>query len=210
MIIEALLLGLSTGAYCLFSCAPVVTPLFLSVEPNRKKSFKMVSFFLSGRLAGYLVFGVAIGLAGVSINRNLNPEHNIFIGSIISIVTGLLLVLAGLNFQFPKLPVCRILSRYITPGRNSFVFGLFTGVNVCPPFLGAASRVMDKGGVIYGLVFFLIFFIATSIYFMPYLGVSFITKRIKPLKEIARFSMLIIGFYILVFRGFINLLKVIL
>lgn len=207
MIIEALLLGLSTGAYCLFSCAPVVTPLFLSIEPDRKQSSRMVAYFLSGRLTGYLIFGAVIGFAGVAINNSLNVEHNKIFGGTVSIIVGAILLLSGLNFQFPKIPVCRLLNKYITPKRNSFIFGLFTGVNVCPPFLGAASRIMDKGGVLYGLIFFLIFFLATSIYFMPYLGVSFLTKRIEPLKEIARFSMLIIGSYILVFRGIINLVK---
>lgn len=207
MIIEALLLGLSTGAYCLFSCAPVVTPLFMSVEPEKKYSYRMVTLFLSGRLSGYLIFGILSGITGGLLNNSLNPKYNVIFGSVVSLIIGAILILSGLKFQLPKLSICKYLYKLTNPVKGAYIFGLFTGVNVCPPFIGAATRVINNGGIMYGLLFFLIFFIATSLYFLPYLGVSFLTKKIEPLKEIARFSMLIIGFYIFVYRGIIELLK---
>lgn len=209
MIIEALLLGLSTGAYCLFSCAPVVTPLFMSTEPEKKYSSQMLINFLSGRLTGYLIFGIISGFTGGLISSNLNPIYNEILGAIISILIGIILILSGLNFQFPRLSFCKYIFKFTSPVKSSYFFGLFTGVNVCPPFVGAATRVFNNGGIIYGFLFFLIFFLATSIYFLPYLGVSFLTKKIEPLKEIARFSMLIIGSYIFVYSGIIEVLKII-
>lgn len=209
MIIEAILLGLSTGSYCLFSCAPIVTPMFLSVEPELRQSKNMVFNFLFGRLSGYIFFGIILGMTGGYINSSLSDTSlNLFKG-IVSMIVGSLLLMSGLKFQFPKLNICKVIGRFVSPVKGSYIFGLLTGVNVCPPFLGAATRVMSKGGVINGIIFFSIFFVFTSLYFLPYLGVPFLIKKIEPLQEIARISMLLIGFYISLFSGLLEIFKII-
>lgn len=207
MFLEASFLGLSTGAYCLFSCSPVLAPFFISQQAKQKIITKMVCLFLGGRLAGYLLFGLLAGLTGNWLNQELSTENLVLFKGCVSVVVGLLLIASGLRLQFPHFSICKLFNRTVTSDKSAFLFGILTGVNLCPPFIGAATRIMNKGGVLYGAGFFLIFFLTTSLYFLPYIGITALTKRKKELILIARFSMLIIGAYILLFSGVFELIS---
>ena len=51
--------------------------------------------------------------------------------------------------------------------KTIFTAGMLTGVTLCPPLLLAISLAMENGSPWRGILFFVIFFLATSIYVVP-------------------------------------------
>ena len=80
LIIKALLLGLSTGIFCLSYCLPVIVPLVLSQEQKMRQSFWLVGKFVGGRLLGYLLFGALVGYLGFRVQSKL--VHNLVLGAL--------------------------------------------------------------------------------------------------------------------------------
>lgn len=64
---EGFLLGLSNGTTCLAHCAPVIVPYFLGEGNNTRRNILSLSGSLSGRLVGYLFFGIIAWLFGTAI-----------------------------------------------------------------------------------------------------------------------------------------------
>ena len=60
MILEAILLGLSTGTYCTMYCAPVLIPFLSGTEKvSYKRNSGLIGAFLGGRLVTYFILGAA-------------------------------------------------------------------------------------------------------------------------------------------------------
>lgn len=55
---KGFLLGLANGTSCLTLCAPVLVPYLLNEGDNVRRSLVTLGKFLTGRLLGYLVFGL--------------------------------------------------------------------------------------------------------------------------------------------------------
>lgn len=204
-ILESLILGLTTGAYCFFNCAPVVAPQLLANGDTFNSAKRNVIGLLLGRLSGYLLVGFLSGLAGSYILESLGVTGSKILLSTISILTGSVLILSGIRLILIKKGSCNKFCSSFKSSRSSYLLGLLAGVNLCPPFLTAILRVISEGGIGYGLIYFFFFFTATTIYFLPYLGIPFLNKRIKPLKDISTISMFIVGTYLLLFRGVLSL-----
>lgn len=204
LIVESLLLGLTTGAYCLLSCSPMITPLFLFKGDSYKKSGTMVAHFLLGRLSGYVIIGILSGLAGSFIMELLSAKAKTIFSVLVSLITGGILIFSGLKRTRTDKKECKRVSGFIKGSHSSFVVGILTGVSLCPPFITAITRVLDRGGVAYGLLFFLLFYLSTSIYFLPLIGSTFLSKRIPALREISKYALIIMGAYILIFRGILG------
>ncbi len=194
-VVKAFLLGLSTGAVCLGYCAPVFLPMMLAEERRSFRS-KLAPFlqFVGGRFVAYLVFGLLVGWAGERF-RSKSPDLIIglsFLG------LAVLLVLYGLLGSFPSLGLCRALSPLWKKVKAPFFFGIFMGFNLCPPFLAAFADVFVAGRVSYGLVFFFVFFIVTSLFLTPFLLVGYLATS-ATLRTIARFAALLMGVLFLFF-----------
>jgi hypothetical protein len=56
-----------------------------------------------------------------------------------------------------------------------------------------------------GFFYFIFFYIGTLPFFLPLLGIPFITKRIAVVKQIARITQMLTGIYFVVFVGLIPL-----
>ncbi|MFA6003192.1 MAG: sulfite exporter TauE/SafE family protein [Elusimicrobiota bacterium] len=161
-------LGLATGPYCFMSCAPILLPcLCAEGEPALAANLKAVDRFLAGRLLAYLVFGAAAGALGAA----LGPTMPAWLpAAALGLTAGLMLLYAGMK-NFPQLSFCLAAARWIKPGALPFWLGLMTGLNVCPPFLTGLVVVLTLGSALSGLAFFGTFFMATSLYVLPVLGV---------------------------------------
>jgi len=202
MIHEGLLLGVSTGTYCVVSCAPVALPFIFSEEISGwKQNVKYVSLMLLGRLAAYVAVGFLIGaLGGYAVNyldpaiqRKLLGFSNIFIGA--------LMLATGLMYNFPGKSVCQKFKSLYRPEWGSLLYGLFTGLNICPPFFMAAARVFGKGDGLDGMLYFLMFFIGTSIYFLPLIGVHLFKKHLGTVRLVARLTLILLGTYFFLVEG---------
>ncbi|MEO0079018.1 MAG: sulfite exporter TauE/SafE family protein [candidate division WOR-3 bacterium] len=197
LVLKAFLLGLSTGVFCIGFCLPLVGPVLLSDEKaGITRSASRIGLFLVGRLAAYLVFGIVFGALGARLSQVL-PTRFLLIGMVYCLL-GMLAIVFGLVQSFPHFGLCRLALPCVNSGWYLAVLGFLAGINLCPPFLLALTAVLESGGVLRGALFFLVFFMATSVYFLPLLFSS-LASRFSSLRFAARVAAVLAGAY------FINL-----
>ncbi len=202
MIQEGLLLGLSTGSFCAISCAPVAVPFIFSEEIDGwKQNAGLVGLMLLGRLVAYIGVGFLVGAMGGYALRYLDPEIQRRLLAVSNAFIGALMIAAGLMHNFPGLKFCRKFKSVYRPGWGSLFYGFFTGLNICPPFFMAASRVFGRGDGGSGMLYFAMFFLGTSVYFLPLLGVHLFKNRLQTVRLIARLVLILLGAYYLLFQG---------
>lgn len=207
--LAAFLLALSTGPFCLLSCTSIVVPVFLSSDIDARRNFRYGMLFLLGRLIGYMLFACVLWIAGLKILPMLQSGIGYLLHALLYIILGLLMVLSGLIYNFPKLKICEILSINKKAREKAVVFGLITGLNLCPPFLTASAQVLSHPNFLQGILFFFVFFIVTSVFFLPFFGIFWIQKRIESIRFISRITLLIIGFYFLIMEGILPVIRMI-
>ncbi|MCP4351220.1 MAG: sulfite exporter TauE/SafE family protein [Desulfobacterales bacterium] len=165
MIAEAFALGLSTGAFCMGFCAPVLMGLLFSRQNRWTDNLKSIGLFLAGRLFAYLLFGVITFMMGKILNSHQVFANLLPIGEIL---LGLLMLIYSVNMNFPHWSVCQKTLKCSEGKGAVFAAGIFTGMNLCPPFILAVSTAIRTGSLANSLVFFFIFFLATSLYLLPF------------------------------------------
>jgi sulfite exporter TauE/SafE len=127
MIVEAIsqgiLLGLSTGIFCLVTCAPIYVPYVLSEDRKLQRNMLAIRELAAERLIAYLLFGLVVGILGTQIN---GPWLNKAVG-----VAMILLSVTMLTFvmvkKWPHFGLCRLSKKYVN---YPFFFGFLTGINV--------------------------------------------------------------------------------
>ena len=200
--LDGFILGLSSGIYCATSCAPVILPLvFGEDQASGKKNVAMVGLFMLGRFFGYVAAGFILGAIGAYAVSYLDPVTARMFRRISHGLAGAFLLLGGLLHNFPELKVCEVYKKMYRPGRNALILGLITGFSLCPPFFAAAAKVFGTHGSFSGAVYFLLFSLGTSVYFLPLLGVHFLFKHLGKIQMVARMAMILIGVYYLLFIG---------
>ena len=187
LFVEAALLGLSTGIYCLGYCLPVLFPLFMGEErPSLIKRSCILLKFSGGRLIAYLLFGAVVGYSGEKV---FNPLVQKII-AISMILLSILLIIYGVSNRSP-VKVCQF-SWLFNRIKLPFVFGFLTGFNICPPFLLAISYVSGLADLIKGVYFFLVFFLITNLYLVLLVLAGHFSKY-RQMRGIARTSAVISG-----------------
>ncbi|MBN2533392.1 MAG: sulfite exporter TauE/SafE family protein [Spirochaetales bacterium] len=196
--VEAFILGLSTGPLCIASCAPVLVPFFASADRMKVKTDIMrMGLFMAGRLLGYLVTGLAAGLVGQAISPLFNSKTE----SVMSIVMGILLFLFGIIRNFPGIKFCEFFQRNRMTSSFVIIFGIVTGLSICPPFIAAFASSSAAGGIGLSILYFLFFFFGTSIFIFPLFLAGFIS-RVEELKGGARVCLFLTGIWFCV-KGFL-------
>ncbi len=188
VIIKGIVLGLSTGVFCLGYCLPVVLPLVFAEKHPWKNRAGIIFKFCMGRMAAYLTVG---GLAGYLGDVFLHNAFRRFM-SIILVILSIFLILHGLHKGFPQFRLCCLLQKFFPNANLSFILGIFTGFNICPPFLIAVTYVFSLGKVFAGMLFFLIFFITTSFYLVPLVFAGYFSKFDK-IRWVAQLSAIVAG-----------------
>ena len=194
MILESFVLGLSQGLICMGICFPVMGLFLLGKEQSFSSSGKLLVLFLAGRLSGYLVFALISALLGKALWGM--PFLN-FLFPCVYFLLGLLMVVYGLSrFSFPG-HFCHYLNRtYDSPFYILFV-GWVTGINLCPPFMGLFVLSVEKADIGKSLLSFSSFFAATSLYLIPLVFLSRLTKR-KTVRHSAALASFAAGIYFMV------------
>lgn len=192
VILEPLLAGLATGLFCCASCYPVLVPVFAAEERNVGATFRVWLQFLLGRLAGYLLFGAVVGWLG----ERFDDIWLAKVSAVVLMAMALLLVFYALGFRKPAFSLCAAGTRrgQALPA----TLGFLLGINVCPPFLMSLAYVFTLHSMARGIVYFLVFFCATSLYFTPLLFVGWL-GRMKEFRWAARASALAVGVLFLVY-----------
>jgi cytochrome c-type biogenesis protein len=200
---DALILGLSSGASCLASCAPFFLPV-LAVEggSGRARRSGLLSLFLAGRLAAYIAVGALAGYLGALAAGFLSPELDRALlrtgwalGGIVLLAGGL----AGLEGH----AFCRRLAAREKPGLSALVLGVAAGLNICPPFIAAAGRAAALGAL-GGAAYFALFFVGTSSWMLPLALLPRLRAKAAELRAVARLAMIMLGFYFLIVLGLLG------
>jgi Uncharacterized conserved protein len=198
--VDALILGLSSGASCLASCAPFIVPVVaLESGSGRGRRLGLVGLFLSGRLVAYIAVGAAAGALGALAAGFLDPAIDRALLRIGWALGGALL-LAGSLAQFENHAICKRIASAAKPGPSAFALGLAAGLNICPPFIAAAGRAAALGAL-GGAAYFALFFVGTSAWALLFALVPATKKKTAEIKAISRIAMLLLGAYFLVILG---------
>ncbi len=196
LIVQPLLLGLSAGLFCVTFCVPFIAPILVSEERKAKENFKVVLKFIFGRLVGYILFGAIFGYLG---QRWMSVNFDLWI-AIALMFLSLILIFYAIGLLKKKFTLFRgkPLTRFSFCSikrlrrKTPWLLGFLMGINVCPPFLMAVAYVVTFHSWFKGVIFFLMFFLATTIYFLPLFFLGFLS-RMKEFRLIARVSALIVG-----------------
>ena len=189
--IQGIALGLSTGLFCLAYCAPVYVPLMMSEKGGVARSARVVGELALGRLVAYLAFGAVVGYLGTQLEE---PFLQKMVGIAMVVLSAFLLLYVATR-GWPHLAFCRWLGgcRFRFP----IVFGFFTGINICPPFLLAISYAFGLASIAEGMLLFGSFFVGTSVYLVLLLPLGYL-GRWQSLRLISLMAALLSGVFFLV------------
>jgi len=197
---EAFLLGLASGPACVASCGPVVVPSLLAEGTGWRLNARYLTSFLGTRLLGYLLFAAATWELGVLVSPP--PAARTFIYGGIHVVLGVVLLWYARSVGRGCTHACegsglvsigRVGKRHV-PG--AAVLGFLTGVSLCPPFVVAGLRAAQLGNIAAALLFFGVFFVATTLWFVPFVGLSCL-RRNDSVIFVARTAMALVALYYL-------------
>ena len=197
LLIEAGLAGLSTGMFCCLTCYPFLAPVFAAEARSARRNLDVWLQFLLGRLAGYVLFGAAIGWLGERFASAWLDRVSI-LGRLLM---ALVLVFYAIGFRRPRWSFCAA----GTPRAATapLLLGFLLGLHICPPFLMSVAYVFTLHSTVKGILYFLVFFCATSVYLVPLLAVGWL-GRMPEFRLAARLSALAVGILFLAY-GILNL-----
>lgn len=209
MILEAVLLGLSTGTYCAMYCGPVLIPFLFGTEKNScRRNAGLIGLFLASRLAMYFVLGVALSAAGLLASEFFDPYFARRLSVYAYILCGTALLLNSFGAKFPwKKDGCKCAG--LKKLGNDFLTAVFAGfavgLHICAPLWTAIARSVFFANRMKGIFYLVFFYVGTLPFFLPLFGIPFVQKMFPVLKRISRIAQLLIGFYFLIFEGLIKL-----
>ena len=186
VVVAPLLAGLSTGLFCCASCYPFLRPLFAAENRTPKATLRIWLQFLFGRLAGYMLFGAAVGWLG----ERCGAAWFALASAAGTMVLALVLVFYAVGFWRPAWSFCAAGTH--RGAAAPATLGFLMGLQACPPFLLSVAYVLTLHSMLKGIAYFLVFFCATSVYFVPLLFIGLL-GRMKEFRLAARASALAVG-----------------
>jgi sulfite exporter TauE/SafE len=193
VLIQPFLLGISVGIFCFTYCVPFIAPYLVSEQRKLKKNFKIILEFILGRLGGYILFGAIFGYLGQKIaSQTVN-----LILIIALMVLSVILIFYALGFLKPKGIFCS--AKFIKfRTKAPILMGFLMGINICPPFLMSLAYVFTLHSIVKGIIYFLMFFLGTTVYFIPITFLGFLGKM-REFRLIARIAGLVVGLAFLIY-----------
>jgi sulfite exporter TauE/SafE len=101
------------------------------------------------------------------------------------IALSLLLLLHLLRLTHPKESSCR--TPAFLKDKSPLLMGFFMGINLCPPFLLSVAYVFKQQSPFYGMLYFALFFLSSSVYFLPLVFIGLLSKT-QEFRNMARLS----------------------
>jgi hypothetical protein len=197
---EAFLLGLASGPACVASCGPVVVPSLLAEGAGWRLNARYLTSFLGTRFLGYLLFAAVAWELGVLVSPP--PAARTLIYGGIHVLLGVALLWYAHSIGRGCAHAC-VGSGLVSIGRvgkrsvpGAAVLGLLTGVSLCPPFVAAGLRAAQLGSIAAALLFFAVFFVATTLWFVPFVGLGCVRRNASVI-FVARTAMVLVAAYYL-------------
>ena len=190
---EAALLGLASGPACLASCGPVLVPSLAARGGGVLAASRQLGVFLSGRLVGYLAFGVLAWGAGMAVPADRGTRTLLF--GVVNLGLAALLVLYALAVRRCPAPSSPPPLVSIERSAKSWTLGglgLLTGLNVCPPFLVAGARAAETRNLSAAVLFFAVFFLGTAVWSLPLTAAGWL-RRWPAAAAVARITLLVLA-----------------
>ena len=184
---EAVALGISSSPACLVACGPVLLPCLVAERQGPSATGWVLARFLAGRFCGYLAFAAAAWIFSWPLDRYPQARTAIFGVANVALAAALVLYARHLR-QGACAGHCA--RRAAAPA----AVGLFAGLNVCPPFLAAAVRSAENSSLWNSLAFFSVFFLVTSVLFIPAAACGLI-GRFAQAGAAARLTMCVLACY---------------
>jgi len=189
------ILGLTSGAFCLTACAPILVPYLLGEGKKIRADLGILCAFLVGRLIGYLAFGAVAWSAGALLHPVMS-RFAMLIGATY-LLLGVLMVVYGITKPrtLCAASVAGRVFRWRALAQPPFlpaILGLLTGLNLCPPFLIAFTEAANGRTLAGSLLFFLAFFLGTSVFFVPF-PVFGALRRYPAVQTVGRMTAVIVG-----------------
>ncbi len=180
------------------SCGPVLVPWLAAESQGYRGTAGRLAVFLGGRLAGYLLFAVLVWGLGLALPVEPRPRALIF-GAVQLALAGMLAYYALARRKprrggLPPAELVSIAAKPPAPRGAAALLGLLTGLNLCPPFLVAAVRAAESPSLPVTMVFFLLFFLGTLVWFPPLIVLGAL-RRTAAVATVARMTMLILAAY---------------
>jgi hypothetical protein len=201
---EALVLGLASGPACMASCGPVLVPSLLAGRAGLRPNAGFLSAFLGARFLGYLVFAAVAWELGVLVS--LPPALRMLLVGIVYVLLAAVLLWYAYSAGRTCAHSCEgseLVNIEVAKKRGlpvAAAMGFLTGVSLCPPFVAAGVRAAGLGSVAAALLFFGVFFVGTSVWFVPFVGLGGVARD-EAVTTVARMAMALIAFY----YGFLGL-----
>jgi sulfite exporter TauE/SafE len=197
---RAFFLGLASGGACLATCGPLVGAFLAAEQVTVKRSAMLLALFLAGRLCGYGGWAVGSWILGrVTVQDPWGltalAAADLFLGGWL-IHYGLSHPCADFHRPCPAsqhrlLSFPMVLHR---PVLRSAFWGLLSGLQVCPPFLAAVTEAARAGSLGGSLLFFLVFYAGTALWFIPFPLIGKL-GRFRQAAQVARFCTVPLGAY---------------
>ena len=182
------------------SCGPVVVPSLLAEQSGIRLSTRYLSTFLGARFLGYLLFAVVAWELGVLVALPPAPRL-LMIGIIHVLLAGVLLWYAysvgeerAQSSPGSELVTIGVARKRVISGPAAL--GFLTGLSLCPPFVIAGVRAAQLDSAAGALLFFAVFFVGTSVWFVPLVSLGCV-RRSQAVTTVARMAMALIAIYYL-------------
>jgi sulfite exporter TauE/SafE len=195
--VQGFLLGLASGTTCLAFCAPALIPFLMHEGQTVRQNLVTLLKFLVGRMGGYLIFGLLAWATGSLLLEAVGYQALII--GIAYVGLAIVLLLAVLRKR-ASAGSCTFEGARATLNRwPAFLpvgMGFLAGLKICPLLLLAFTDAASTGTLVGSLVFFVAFFLGTSVYFIPipFLGVF---RRVSALQIVGKFAAVIVALYYL-------------
>ncbi len=151
-----------------------------SEQRPAKRNLALIIQFLVGRFLGYLAFGLVFGALGEKMG-----QLEIALAINISLILLSILMLFYLFGLLKKKETTCLSQKF--QSRNATLMGFLLGINVCPPFLLSLAYVFSLQSLWKSAIYFILFFLASSVFFLPMIAVGFLGKQ-KEFRSVARWS----------------------
>lgn len=204
----AFLLGLGSGGACLAGCGPLAAALLAAEERSLKSGSRLLAVFLSGRLLGYLAWALLSWVLGYLLAQT--PPGYALLSSA-ELILGAWLIYYGIRRPAPfdhSCPATALSSRLSSRWRRGAfsragIWGFLSGLQICAPFLAASAQAAQTETAGGALLFFLIFYLGTAIWFIPF-PVFGMLGRFPQAAQVARFVTVPLGAYF-IYSGIISI-----
>lgn len=186
---EGFALGLTLGTTCAATCGPMYMPYLMQKKHSVKESILNVFEISLGRFLSYIAFGMLAGGIGSAIGVILDRG---WFSSLAYILFSVLLLLSA--FRTHKKEKGCAVSKYSKFADRPFLFGVFTGISLCPSFFGAMTAAFDAGGVVGGASIFGSFFFGSSVFLLPF-AIAGVAGNVKFFRKVATVASLLVAVY---------------